>query len=646
MVQTITTMEQLEELIHHYEQQDSFAFDVETVGKHRGDPRRNDVLWIAMSTYGRADVIPLGHPNGDFVKWDKPLTGTGIRRMELGYEIREQDYSKAQKTWTPIFTDPPSQLYPGQVFSAFKSLYSSDRLKVGHNLKFDLMSTAKYFGFVPTPPYADTLVASFLIDNRNRHKLGLDDVLLREFSHKMEKGVGKEVEKHSFDDVAQYAFLDAKWTWVLWKKLEGRIKSDNLSNVFRLEMDVLEVLCSMELTGAVIDTAALRELHDKIEADLETSKANIYRAAGRPFNINSNQEKQRILFSPKRDGGRGLKALVKTPSGAPSTASEALEKHSGKDDLVDALLEYQNLTKIMTTYVIPYLGGDVTRTTSGKSKVTRKESLLNNGKIYTDFVQYGAETGRFSSRNPNLQNVPSPGSDYGRAIRNLFTAPPGHQLIVADYSQIEPRIIASFSEDPTMLSAYRDGEDIYVALAAPLGLDRKAGKIGILSMSYGVGPAKVATQLGVSEDSAREILDSFSEKFPVIYGYKKSVIRQARSKRPVPHVSTLVGRRRYLPDLLSSENRLKSAAERQAFNTRIQGSAADIIKVAMVRAHQLLPERSKLILTVHDELVVTSPEDEVSEAADRLREAMEGIQVLKVPLVADLKIVDRWGDAK
>jgi DNA polymerase-1 len=402
----------------------------------------------------------------------------------------------------------------------------------------------------------------------------------------------------------------------------------------------------MELTGAVIDTAALRELHDKIESDLETSRANIYRAAGRPFNINSNQEKQRILFSSKRDGGRGLKVLVKTPSGAPSTASDALEKHSGKDELVDALLEYQNLTKIMTTYVIPYLGGDVTRTTSGKSKTTRKESLLNNGKIYTDFVQYGAETGRFSSRNPNLQNVPSPGSEYGKAIRNLFIAPPGHRLIVADYSQIEPRIIASFSEDPTMVSAYKNGEDIYVALAAPLGLDRKAGKIGILSMSYGVGPAKVSTQLGVSEDEAREILDSFSERFPVIYGYKKSIIRQARSKRPVPYVCTLVGRRRYLPDLLSSENRLKSAAERQAFNTRIQGSAADIIKVAMVRAHQLLPERSKLILTVHDELVVTSPEDEVLEAADRLREAMEGIQVLKIPLVADLKIVDRWGDAK
>jgi DNA polymerase-1 len=642
----VTTTEQLAEVVSAYSEQPAFAFDVETVGPHRGDPRRNDVLWISLATSGRADVIPMGHPNGAFLHWDKPLTGSGEKRNDSGLVVREADYSRDKKLWTPIFSEPPDQLFPGQVFAALRPLFESDAIKVGHNLKFDLMSVAKYLGKVPEPNYADTLIGSFLIDNRYRNKLGLDDCLKREFDYEMEKGVGKEVEKYSFDTVAQYAYLDAKWTWLLWRKLQPRIEEDGLEKVFRLEMDVLKVLCAMELTGAVIDTAGLEILHKQLAADLEICKADIYRVAGKAFNINSNPEKQTLLFTSKKEGGRGLKSYVTTPAGAPSTSSEALEKHRGKDELVDAMLTYADLTKILTTYVVPYMGGDVVRTVSGKSKTVRKESLLNNGRVYTDFVQYGADTGRFSSRNPNLQNVPSPSSEYGRAIRNLFIAPEGHRLIVADYSQIEPRIIASFSEDPTMLKSYLNNEDVYTALAAHLGLDRKAGKVGILAMSYGVGPAKAASQLGMSVADAKDMLDGFEEKFPAIYRYKARVIRQARSKSPVPFVTTLVGRRRYLPDLNSSENGFRSSAERQAFNTKIQGSAADIIKVAMVRANELLPPKSRLSLTVHDELVVTSPEEEVEYAADMLREAMEGINVLRVPLLADLKIVDRWGDAK
>lgn len=646
-METIRTAEQLHSLVEDYSKNSAFAFDVETVGPHRGDPRRNDVLWIALATDGRADVIPLGHPNGDFLSWDRPLTESGKRRQEMGYKINESDYSRSRRLWTPVFTDPPSQLFPGEVFAALKPLFFSDKLKVGHNLKFDLMSVTKYLGGItPIPPYADTLVASFIIDNRTKHKLGLDDCLLRTFGFKMEKGVGKEVERYSFDEVAKYAFLDAKWTWLLWKNLEKRIKEENLEKIFRLEMDVLEVLCSMELTGAPIDMNELKNLHAKLEKDLEACRSAIYKAAGKAFNINSNPEKQKLLFSSKKEGGRALTPYVRTPNGAPSTASPALEKHRGKDDLVDALLDYQDLTKIMTTYVVPYLGGDVTRTVLGKAKITHKESLLNEGRVYTDFVQTGAETGRFSSRNPNLQNVPSPNSEYGRAIRNLFIAPPDHKLIVADYSQIEPRIIADFSKDPTMLAAYKNGEDIYVALASPLGLDRKAGKVGILAMSYGVGPAKAAEQLGVTEEEAKEILSGFEAKFPVIYTYKKRVIKEARSRKPVPYVETALRRRRYLPDLDSSEMRLKSTAERQAFNTKIQGSAADIIKLAMIRTHQLLPPKSKLILTVHDELVVVSPNNEVEYAAEKLREAMEGIRLLSIPLIADLKIVDKWGEAK
>lgn len=642
----ITSREALDELVDYYSTVPGFAFDVETWGPHRGDPWRNDVLWIALATDGRTDVIPMGHPNGDFVEYIKPLTGSGEKRLAKGLPIRDADYSRDQKTWTSVFTDPPEQLTPGEVFSALKPLMFSDALKVGHNLKFDLESVSKYYGATPAQPYACTYVASFLTDNRNRHALGLAACLKREFEYEMEKGVGKEVEAYAFKTVANYALLDAHWTWKLWRRLEERISTDNLSKVFKLEMDLLEVLCSMELTGANLDTTALKSLKKQLEDDLEVTKGRIYKAAGRPFNINSNAEKTAILFTPKKEGGMGLKPRKLTPGGAPSVAADALEAMRGKHELVDALLEYADINKLLSTYAIPYLGGDVTRTVNGKSKVVVKESLMTDGKIHTDFDQCGAETGRFSSRRPNLQNVPAPHTAHGRAIRNLFAAPEGHSLVVADYSQIEPRVIASLSGDKVMVKNYLDGDDIYTTVGDVMGVDRKAGKVLVLSMAYGVGPEKIADQIGCTVTEAKALLANFSAKFRAVARYKGAVVNECRAVRPVPYVTTMFGRRRYLPNLLSPEVGLRAQAERQAFNTKIQGTAADIIKVAMVRAFRTLPEDSHMILTVHDELVTTTPTDHAEETAEIIREAMEGINALRVPLLADVKIVSKWGEAK
>ena len=275
---------------------------------------------------------------------------------------------------------------------------------------------------------------------------------------------------------------------------------------------------------------------------------------------------------------------------------------------------------------------------AGKSKIVAKESLLYKGRIHTDFVQYGAETGRFSSRNPNLQNVPAPHTSNGKAIRNLFVAPPGHKLIVADYSQIEPRIIASFSQDRTMVSAYLNGEDIYTAIGNTMGVDRKAGKVLVLSLAYGVGPDKIANEIGCSLTEARNLLDTFSKKFPAVNLYKKRIINDCRRQSPIPFARTLLNRRRYLPDLRSREQWKRARAERQAFNTVIQGSAADLIKVAMVRARNMVPAESSLILTVHDELVTIAPSHLADETAESIRLAMEGITALKVPMLADVKI--------
>lgn len=654
----ITTKEQLKELVDYYLSQEAFAFDVETVGDRRGVPVVNQVLWLSLATYGRGDVIPMGHPHGEFVSESFPLTGQGEKRVLAGLQARESDYSRDKRKATRTFEPAPEQLSPAEVFAELKPLFFSDKLKIGHNLVFDLCSVAKYFDkTIPVGPYFDTMVGSFIYDNRNKNKCGLDDCLERELGYKMEKGVGAQVEVHAFSVVAKYAYLDAKYTFMLWKVVRDKIKESGVENIMKLEMDVLEVLCHMKLHGAPIDTDALSELHTKLEADIEAARAQIYKQAGRVFNINSNQEKQYLLYSKKSEGGRGLKPKILTNKGAEkemqgkdldymdySVSAEALEPYRDKDPMVHALLEYADLNKLLSTYVIPYLGGDVVRTVGGKSKVEYKESLLVSGRIHADFVQHGAETGRFSSRNPNLQNIPNPSaSENGKAIRNLFYAPEGYKLVVADYSQIEPRIIASMSKDKTMMKNYLEGQDIYTTVGDVMGVNRQAGKVLVLSMAYGVGPDKIARSIGCSVTEARNLLGDFASKFGAVNSYRLKVVGATKQKK---YVTTIMGRKRYIPDIVSKDFIKRGSAERQAFNTRIQGSAADIMKLAMIRAHRLIPKESSILLTVHDELVTLTPASLAEETAAAIREAMEGIQLLDVPLLADITTVQRWGEAK
>jgi len=664
----ITTKEQLKDLVEYYSKKPAFAFDVETVGDNRIQPVVNDVLWISMATEGRVDVIPMGHPNGEFLHWDKDLLLSGQRKLEKGKELTDADYSKNQAKWRPVFGAPPAQLLPGDVFAALKPLFFSDKLKIGHNIKFDLKSIAKYYrGVVPKKPFFDTLMASFVIDNRTKNSLGLADCAKRELKLHVEKGVGAQVEVHSFIDVAKYAALDADATWQLYLSLSPKL-TGSLQRVWGLEMDVVAALCDMELAGATIDVEEMKKLQKRIEIDLDLAKGKAYKLAGKAFSMNSVQEKQKLLFSPKEEGGRGIKPNLKirialttkgqeVASANPdkltihhySVSADALEFYRAKDELVDAILEYQDLNKLMTTYVVPYLGGDITRTNLGKSKIVNKKSLMVKGKVHTNFKAHGAETGRFSSSEPNLQNIPSSGQ-YGKLIRNLFVAPPGYKLIVADYSQIEPRIIASFSKDPIMVENYLTGGDIYTTIGNTMGVDRKAGKVLVLSIAYGVGPDKIAQSIGCTVTEARKLLDDFTKKFSDIQKYRGRVIRQAVANGSVPYVETIFGRRRYIPDLKSGDKGLKARAERQAFNTMIQGSAADLMKLAIVRAHSCFLDEPdvNVVLTVHDELVTVAREDLAEEAAEAIRESMEGIKLpeIIVPLIAEAKIVDKWGDGK
>jgi DNA polymerase I-like protein with 3'-5' exonuclease and polymerase domains len=663
----ITTPEQLSEFVSYYATVDAFAWDVETIGENRLYPVINDVCWISFATEGRTDVIPMGHPNGELDGYDKPLLLEGQRRLAAGKEVLESHYSKDQRKWTPKFSEPPQQLAPRQVFDAIQPLLFGKQLKIAHNAKFDMKSVAKYYkGQIPSKPYFDTLTASFIVNNLNKNGLNLKACVQRELGVEMEKGVGENVALYGFSVVASYSGIDAELTWNLYKALAPRIQG-NLNKVWRLEMDVLPVLCDMELTGAYIDTAMLDELAERIGNDKEMAKAKAFRIAGEAFAINSVAEKQRLLYTSIDDKKPRIRPNVKfrgalTNKGQEvqkaggelseanfSVSAEALEPYRSKDDLVAALLEYADLNKLMTTYVTPYKGGMVERETSGKKTVVEKKSLLINGRVHTNFKSHGAETGRFSSSEPNLQNIPSSG-EYGKLVRDLFTAPPGYKLVVADYSQIEPRVIASFSGDPRLVNNYLNGGDIYTTIGDTMGVDRKAGKVLVLAISYGVGPDKIASSIGCTVTEARDLLSRFEKEFSSITRYKDTVVRLAKQSGKVPFVETIFGRRRYIPWLTSQDRLESSRADRQAFNTVIQGSAADIMKLALVRAHScFLDEKDiNVVLTVHDELVTITPEDRAEETAEAIRKSMEGIKLkqITVPLIADVKIVDKWGQAK
>jgi DNA polymerase I-like protein with 3'-5' exonuclease and polymerase domains len=664
----ITTKEQLAEFVKYYSSVPAFAWDVETIGEDRLYPVINDVCWISFATEGRTDVIPMGHPNGDFIGYLKPLLLAGERRLAEGKELNDSHYSKDERKWESLFDEAPPQLLPAEVFAAIKPLMFGPALKIAHNAKFDLKSVAKYYrGQVPTGPHFDTLMAAMITNNLNKNSLGLKACVERELGIEMAKGIGENVALHSFGDVANYSGIDAQLTWELYKVLNSKI-TGNLKRVWKLEMDVLSALCDMELAGAYIDTAQLDVLAEQIDNDRELAKAKAFKAAGKSFAINSVQVKQQLLFTvqegmtkPRITPNTKFKGVL-TPKGADakragmtlseihySVGAEALEFYRGKDDLVDALLEYTDLNKLMTTYVTPYKGGMIERETNGKKTVTEKKSLLINGRVHTNFKSHGAETGRFSSSEPNLQNIPSSG-EYGKLVRNLFVAPPGHKLVVADYSQIEPRVIASFSNDPVLIDNYLTGGDIYTTIGDTMGVDRKAGKVLVLAISYGVGPDKIATSIGCSVKEAKDLLTRFEKEFSSIAKYKAKVVRQARNNTPVPYVETIFGRRRYIPDLLSKEQGLLARAERQAFNTMIQGSAADIMKLALVRAHSCFIDEPSVdvILTVHDELVTICPEEYADIVADSIRQSMEGIQLkeIRVPLKAEVYVVDKWGEAK
>lgn len=652
----------LREKVKYFLDQPRFVWDTETMGEFRGEPVANQVVWMSLATHGETFVIPMGHPNGN--------------RMLERARKRKDPITKKFITTEARWEEPPQQMRPGEVFEILHPLFFHKEIEKGaHGGLFDFLTVEKYFGDIPPGPYHDTIVLQWLLNENlaERGMLGLKEITERIYKRRYDdEHVGRRVELHPFNRVARYAYMDAKYTWLHLNHFLPMIEEDDLQEVYRLEMEVFATLLEMGREGTLVDVEKMRELEVTLSARRTEIEGAIYRAAGKKFNLNSPKQKVDVLYGLKKEGNQGLKPWKLTKGGFKkqqdgkeigkydySTDAESLEKY--KDNpVVSNLLSFQEVDRVLGTYIQGYLGDP---------EDPKKPTQIFNGRVYPDFVQFGTVTGRFSCRAPNLQNIPRPDTELGKEVRSLFIAGEGHKLVVADYGQIELVVLASFVGKGALYDGFLQGIDPHTMTAAlvfqrdPHELQalvdsgdaeakkmRQAAKAVNFAVVYGAGPDKVASMAGVSVSRAKGILDKHEREFPEIYRFKEQMFRVARSRKP-PHLRTISGRKRRVPSLMARDYKTKGRAERQIFNSLIQGSAADLIKYAMVDLNAALAreQAGRLILTVHDELVTRCREEDAERCANIVREAMlgDGVQKLvDVPLSIDLKIVDKWAEAK
>jgi DNA polymerase-1 len=485
------------------------------------------------------------------------------------------------------------------------------------------------------------MIAAYLV-NPNARGLSLSALALARLGVEMtaiESLIGKGKSQITMDlvditTVAAYAGADADMTLRLKSLLEHELADRQLGDLFhRIEMPLVSVLADMEQTGVTLDTSVLSEMSKEMTESLGALEGRIYEIAGRPFNISSTQQLGQILF-----GELKLPAGRRTKTGY-STDSEVLENLRGRHEIVDLILDFRQLLKLKNTYI------------------DALPSLVNpdDGKIHTDFNQTVAATGRLSSSNPNLQNIPIRG-EIGRKIRRAFVpSKPDHVLLAADYSQIELRILAAMSHDPRLVHAFSSGEDVHAATAAavfgvPLAEvspdQRRIAKVVNFGIIYGIGENRLAHETGITRPEAGEFIASYNTTYA---GVKSFMDEMRRTAALYGYVSTLMNRRRYMPDIHSNHPGIRQAAERAAINMPIQGTAADIIKLAMIEVHRRLAQEfphARMVLQVHDELVFDVPAAELDAVASVVRETMEGALDLGVPLEVEVKAGRDWYDMK
>ncbi len=504
--------------------------------------------------------------------------------------------------------------------------------KVGQHAKFDARILAAHG--LPVVGYdGDPMLASWLLDpSRESHGLDhLTNALLGETkiptSAVIDLKAGQTMDQVAIPTVARYACEDAQCTWRLAQLLEAKLTEQGLLAVYRDQEIPLELcLARMEDAGIAVDPAILRQTQDHLQAYLTQTEAEIRRHAGPDFNPASPKQVAALLFEKLK-----LPVISSTKSG-PSTDASVLEALRGQHEMPELLLQWRSLSKLIGTYL---------------SKLP--DFIAADGRIHTHYKPTGTETGRLSSDTPNLQNIPKK-RDIGREIRAAFTAGPGKVLIAADYSQIELRILAHLSGDPTLRQAFADDRDIHRFVAAQVtGKDeasvtpaeRNAAKAVNFGILYGQTAFGLAGQLGIPRHQAQAFLDDYFTRFATVKAFSNRLVEEAALRG---YATTMAGRRRYLPQLSSSNRNERNQGERIALNTTIQGSAADLIKQAMLRCERLLPPGSRLLLQIHDELIVEADDAVAPAAAEALTTAMTGAWSLDVPLIAQARTGRTWLD--
>lgn len=567
------------------------------------------------------------------VCFDTETTGLNVFDIELvGMSFC---WEKGNAFYVPLSAN---QTEAQAIVDEFKPFFSSESIqKIGQNMKYDILVLSNY-GVEIKGKLFDTMIAHYLLQPELRHGMDyLADIYLNYRTIHIEELIGSKGKNQlnmrsvDLDKITEYAAEDADITFQLKQILEKEIAENKIEHLlYDIEMPLMQVLAAMEKTGVLIDDFALKQSSEILTAEMNKIEKEVYQLAGFEFNVTSPKQVGEVLF----DRLKVVEKAKKTKTGQYSTNEEVLENLRGKHPIVDKILDYRGLKKLLSTYIdaLPAL------------------ILKKTGKVHTSFNQTVTATGRLSSTNPNLQNIPIR-DEQGREIRKAFIAEPNCVFLSADYSQIELRIMAHLSQDPNMIEAFLSGHDIHTATAAKIyhipidevtGDMRRKAKTANFGIIYGISVFGLSERLAIPRSEAKELIDGYFETYPKVKEYMDKSIVTARENG---WVETLFGRKRYLADINSHNAVVRGYAERNAINAPIQGTAADIIKIAMVNIHRRMQQegvKSTLVLQVHDELNFNVLNSELDAMKKLVTEEMENAIELRVPLKVDVGVGDNW----
>lgn len=563
---------------------------------------------------------------------------TSLNELEAELIGMSFSYKKGLAHYIPISENQEEAQKTVEIFRPF--FEAENVLKIAHNLKYDAKVLQNYKIDIKGKIF-DTMIAHYLLNPDGRHGMDyLSEMYLDYKPVSIETLIGKkgknQLTLREVDIVTQtnYAAEDADVTFQLYELFAPQLAKENLEELFyNVEMPLMRVLAKIELTGVKLDEKWLAQESIDLENDLRILESKIFELSGENFNMNSPKQLGEILFDKMQLDPKAKK----TKTGQYATSEDVLQKLSSKHEIIPSILEYRTLQKLKSTYVDALPG-----------QIDKKDD-----RVHTTFAQTVAATGRLASVNPNLQNIPIR-TLRGQQIRGAFVADGGKKIISADYSQIELRLIAEISGEQNMIAAFQNGEDIHASTAAKLfdipleevsKMQRSQAKTVNFGIIYGQGAFALAEQTGLSRTEAKKMIDSYYESYPRLKEYMAEQVKKAQD---FGFVETILGRRRHLKDINSSNFVVKAHAERNAVNAPIQGSAADIIKLAMIKIDQELENQNletKMLLQVHDELLFEAPIDEVEVAKSLIKKEMESAFSTSVPLLVEVGVGDNWLEA-